>query len=184
MNSSPTTQFPVRKGAGPWARLLYGVLTVVFGALGAGAVALLAQFQILTTELAGTRRELAATQERVARLERRLEEGPVDQAFRQLPGARGRPTGEEEQLQPPLQLSREEVQVVKDYIKVPPAPPGATNLIKQGAVVPIGALAPLPSQITDKLPKLLGARFMTDNAGAIVIVRRGSRSADAIITSY
>ena len=81
----------------------------------------------------------------------------------------------------PLELSREEVQLVKDYIKVPPAPPGTSPAIQIGAVVPPGLLVPLPPQIGEKYPRLIGSRYMTDRNGAIVIVTRGSRHADAIV---
>src|SRR5262245_23323258 len=139
MHGSMTPQFPTRKGSGRWGKsLFYGALSVAFGALGAGAVGLLAQLQSLTVELAAARRDLAATKERIGRLEKRLEEGPIDQAFRQLPGARARPSDEEDQPQQPLQLSREEIQVVKDYIKLPPPPPGVIGLVTLGSVVPVG----------------------------------------------
>jgi hypothetical protein len=39
---------------------------------------------------------------------------------------------------------------------------------------------PLPSPLTDKIPKLLGARFTIRN-GAIIILKRGSRQADAVL---
>ena len=70
---------------------------------------------------------------------------------------------------------------MRDYIKVPPAPPGTAPTIKIGAVVPPAALVPLPQQIGEKVPKLIDARFTTDRNGAIVIVRSGSRHADAVI---
>jgi hypothetical protein len=43
-----------------------------------------------------------------------------------------------------------------------------------------GGTTPLPSPLMEKIPKLLGARFTTRN-GSIVIVRRDSRRADAIL---
>jgi hypothetical protein len=43
-----------------------------------------------------------------------------------------------------------------------------------------GALIPLPSQLTDKVPKLLGAKFTTRN-GAIIISTKNSRRADAVL---
>ena len=81
----------------------------------------------------------------------------------------------------PLELSREEVQLVKDYIKVPPAPPGTSPAIQIGAVVPPGLLVPLPPQIGEKYPRLIGSRFMTDRNGAIVIVTRGGRNLDVVV---
>ena len=81
----------------------------------------------------------------------------------------------------PLELTREEVQLVRDYIKVPPAPPGTAATIQLGGVVPAATLVPLPQQIGGKCPRLIGARFTTDRNGAIVIVGRGSRHVDAIV---
>ena len=42
------------------------------------------------------------------------------------------------------------------------------------------ATIPLPSPLMEKIPKLLGARFTTRN-GSIIIVRRDSRQADAVL---
>jgi hypothetical protein len=45
-----------------------------------------------------------------------------------------------------------------------------------------GAMIPLPSQLTEKVPKLLGAKFTTRN-GAIIIIKRNSRQADAVLAA-
>ena len=79
----------------------------------------------------------------------------------------------------PLNLSREEVQIIKDYIK--PAPFAGTPAppINVGDPVSIGTF-PLPPLVTDQVPKLLGARFAIRN-GVIVIVKRDSRQADFVL---
>jgi hypothetical protein len=41
-------------------------------------------------------------------------------------------------------------------------------------------MIPLPSPVTDKIPKLLGARFAIRN-GTIIIVRKGSHQVDAVL---
>jgi hypothetical protein len=41
-------------------------------------------------------------------------------------------------------------------------------------------MIPLPSQLTDKVPKLVGGKFTTRN-GVIIIVKRDSRQADAVL---
>jgi hypothetical protein len=41
-------------------------------------------------------------------------------------------------------------------------------------------MIPLPSQLTEKVPKLLGAKFTTRN-GTIIIIKRASRRADAVL---
>jgi hypothetical protein len=166
--------------------LVTGVMLLAMSAAGAfGAVTVYGQIKGLKAELASARRELAGAKDRLARLERRLDTAAPQSA--QPQGNLGRPDGAGSvRIDAPapglLELSREEVQLVRDYIKLPPAPPGAVQTMALGAPVPDTMLMPLPSQITDKFPRLLGARFATDRNGAIVIVRRGSRSADAVIS--
>ena len=154
----------------------YAVLVILVAATVFGGVILLGQINSLKSELANARRELVGAKDRIARLERRLDTmaQPADPPSRPV---RGREAADAA----PLELSREETQLVRDYIKVPPAPPGAAATIALGAMVPEAMLAPLPQQISEKFPRLLGARFTTDRNGAIIIVRRGSRSADAVI---
>ena len=150
------------------------ICTVIFLA-GAGAAFLVVQINGLRNELTGVRRELTSAKDRIARLERKSEEPPFSQRFNEMTQKQA------EDRRPPLELSREEAQLVRDYIKVPPAPPGTAPTIQIGAVVPPAALVPLPPQVSEKVSKLIGARFTTDRNGAIVIVGRGSRHADAIV---
>jgi len=77
-----------------------------------------------------------------------------------------------------LNLSREEIQLVRDYIKPPPVA-GSGEPIKIGDPL-MGGTSPFPSPITDRVPKLLGARFNIRN-GIIVITLNGSNHADAVI---
>ena len=80
---------------------------------------------------------------------------------------------------PALTLSREEVQLLREYIK--PAPSAGTAEPALNVGDPVGsATIPLPSQLMDKIPKLLGARFTTRN-GAIIITGNNSRRADAVV---
>jgi hypothetical protein len=119
---------------------------------------------------------MTAAKDRITRLERKSEEPLISQSFNELAQKQG-----DVRQRAALELSREEAQLVRDYIKVPPAPPGTAPTIQIGAVVPPAMLMPLPQQVVDKAPKLVGARFATDRNGAIVIVRSGSRQADAVI---
>jgi hypothetical protein len=168
--------------------LVTGVMLLLIVAAGAfGAVTVYGQIKGLKAELASARRELAGAKDRLSRLERRVDTAGPQSA--QPQGNLGRPDGvgsvrADASAAGPLELSREEVQLVRDYIKLPPAPPGSVQTMALGAPVPDTMLMPLPSPITDKFPRLLGARFATDRNGAIVIVRRGSRSADAVITQH
>jgi len=164
-----------RRSRGAKAGLFAAVCAGIFLA-GAGAAFLVTQISGLRSELSSVRRELAGAKDRLARLERKAEEQPFAQRFNDVAQKQA-----DDRPRVPLELSREEVQLVRDYIKVPPAPPGTAGTIQLGAVVPPAALVPLPQQIGDKFARLIGARFTTDRNGAIVIVGRGSRHADAII---
>jgi hypothetical protein len=80
-----------------------------------------------------------------------------------------------------LELSYNDAQLLRSYIKVPPSPRGTPPTIRPGALVPDAVLLPVPPQISEKIPILQGARFTTDRNGAIILVREGSRRADAVI---
>jgi hypothetical protein len=92
---------------------------------------------------------------------------------------KNRPPGEIRADQTALNLSREEIQLIKDYIKPAPSAGAAAATINVGDPVE-GAMIPLPSQLTDKVPKLVGGKFTIRN-GAIIIVKRDSRQADAVL---
>ena len=156
--------------AGLFAAVLVALVLIVIGAVGVHA-----QLDALKNELSGIRRELIGARDRIAQLERKVVEEPARQANEAARRVEERPR---------LELTREEVQLIRDYIKIPPAPAGAAATIQIGAVVPPGLLVPLPQQIGEKSPKLIGARFMTDQNGAIVIVSRTSRQADAIVAPH
>jgi len=164
-----------RRSRGAKAGLVATICVVIF-LLGAGAAFLLAQLNGLRHELTNVRRELTGAKDRIARLERKGEEPLISQSFNELAKKQS-----DVRQGAVLELSREEAQLVRDYIKVPPAPPGTAPTIQIGAVVPPAMLVPLPQQVSEKVPKLIGARFTTDRNGAIVIVRSGSRQADAIV---
>jgi hypothetical protein len=79
-----------------------------------------------------------------------------------------------------LNLSPEEIHLIRDYIKpVPIAGPATLPSITVGDSVTTGTI-PLPSPLTDKIPKLLGGRFTIRN-GAIVILKRDSHQAYAVL---
>jgi hypothetical protein len=159
---------------------VFFLLVLMSLAVGAGVTGY-RQLADVKADLAAARRDLAAMKERVARLERVTAEpsGEPTAAPRARDGATSKGLAP---AQPPLELTREEVQLVRDYIKLPPPAPGATPAIALGSPVPEQTLLPLPPQIGEKALRLLGARFTTDRNGAIVIVRPGSRRADAIIS--
>ena len=71
---------------------------------------------------------------------------------------KNQPGGEIRPAQTGLNLSREEIQLIRDYIKPAPTTGPAAPAINVGDPVD-GAMIPLPSPLTDKVPKLLGAKF-------------------------
>ena len=81
-----------------------------------------------------------------------------------------------------LILSRDEIQLIRDFIKPATIAGSAAPAINVGD--PVGsATIPLPSPLTEKVPKLLGARFTTRN-GSIIIIRKDSRRIDAVLGPY
>jgi hypothetical protein len=147
------------------------------------AVIAFGQIQSLKSDVAALRRELPPVKERVARLEQvEKEKRDLDQqeeAQNRTDAEKNKPDGEMRTNQTALELSRDEIRLIRDYIKPAPSADAAAPAINIGDAV-TGAMIPLPSQLTEKVPKLLGGKFMIRN-GAIIIVKRDSRQADAVL---
>jgi hypothetical protein len=164
---------------------VFALLSLLVIILCAGAVASLTQIRSLKSEIASLQRELFPLKERLAKLDQ------VEKAKRDLDQqkeAQNKATENSKAFlegraeRAPLNLSREEVQLIREYIK--PAPFTGTAAPATNVGDPItGGTIPLPSSLTDKIPKLVGARFAIRN-GAIVIVKRDSRQADAVLPPY
>ncbi|MBH5369038.1 hypothetical protein HZZ16_12995 [Bradyrhizobium sp. CNPSo 4016] len=142
----------------------------------AGAAIALAQIRSLKMEISSLQRELSILKERPSRM---------DQAekAREAKDAKARDEADRRLAaiphQAPLNLSREEVQLIREYIK--PAPPSAPSAAPVSVGDPVAwPTIPFPSPVTEKVPKLLGARFTIRN-GAILVVRRDSRQVDAVL---
>jgi len=139
------------------------------------------QMQSLKSDVAALRRELLPVRERIAKLEQiEKEKRDLDQQEE----AQNRPEkntsgGEIRTNQTALDLSRDEIRLIRDYIKPAPSADAAAPAINVGDAV-TGAMIPLPSQLMEKVPKLLGGKFTIRN-GVIIIVRRDSRQADAVL---
>jgi hypothetical protein len=132
-----------------------------------GAAIALGQIKLLKSEIDRLRRELFPLSERLAKLE---------QIEKNTPGVEiNRPTAS----QTILELSPEEIQLIRDYIKPAPYSGPVGPAINVGDPV-TATMIPLPSPLTDKIPKLVGARFAIQN-GAIIIVRRNSRNAEIVL---
>ncbi|MGY2805172.1 hypothetical protein ACVIHF_001902 [Bradyrhizobium sp. USDA 4506] len=146
----------------------------------AAAIAL-GQLSSLKSDMAALRREIAPLRERLTRLEQvevaKREAAQQQDAQDKAEAEKKLPDGAGEQAA--LSLSREEIQLIREYIKAAPSAGAAVAPINVGDPI-TGGMIPLPSSLTEKVPRLLGARFATRN-GAIVISTRNSRRVDAVL---
>ncbi|MCP1756904.1 hypothetical protein [Bradyrhizobium elkanii] len=146
----------------------------------AAAIAL-GQLSSLKSDIAALRREVAPLRERLARLEQvevaKRDAAQQEDAQNKAEADKKLPDGAGEQAA--LSLSREEIQLIREYIKAAPSAGAAVAPINVGDPI-TGGMIPLPSSLTEKLPRLVGARFATRN-GAIIISTRNSRRVDAVL---
>ncbi|WP_375048868.1 hypothetical protein [Bradyrhizobium sp. 8-10B] len=146
----------------------------------AAAIAL-GQLTSLKSDIAGLRREIAPLRERLARLEQvevaKREAAQQEDAQNKAEADKKLTDSAGEQAA--LSLSREEIQLIREYIKAAPSAGAAVAPINVGDPI-TGGMIPLPSSLTEKLPRLVGARFATRN-GAIIISMRNSRRVDAVL---
>src|SRR5882757_4813691 len=149
----------------------------------AGAVLALTQIRSLKTEIATLQRELSPLKERVAKadLADRAKQDVNQQREAKLKSGieKNRAGPDPRTDQAALNLTAEEVRLIRDFVKPAPAAGTPAPTINVGDTVSIGTI-PLPSQLIEKVPKLLGARFTTRN-GSIIILRRDSRQADVVL---
>jgi hypothetical protein len=158
-------------GGATFAFLAFLVITIC-----AGAVVALTHINALKTEIASLQRELLPLRERLARFDQAEK---VREAETKATAKTSKAWAQDLSPPAPLTFSREEVQLIREYIK--PAPFGGPAAPAVNVGDPFtGGTIPFPSPLTDKVPKLLGARFAIRN-GAIVIVRKDSRRADAVL---
>ena len=163
-------------GVGGAAFALLSLLVVVACI---GAAIALGQIKSLKSDIAMLQREVFSVRERLARSElAEKAKRDLDQQ-EELKAEKNKPGGEIRADQTALNLSREEIQLIRDYIKAAPSAGAAAATINVGDPVE-GGVIPLPSQLTDKLPKLLGGKFTIRN-GKIIIIKRDSRQADAVL---
>jgi hypothetical protein len=167
------------RAAGARGALLAGLSLLVI-LIGAGALVAINQIKSLKTEIATLERALP-NKKQAAKSE------PVEGRKDDQRDDRGKTSTDKASGAAPiraavsgLSLSPEEIHLVRDYIK--PAPsvgPATLPSITVGDSVTTGTIA-LPSPLTDKIPTLKGGRFTIRN-GAIVILKRDSHQADAVL---
>ena len=148
-----------------------------------GAAIALTQIRSLKLENAALHREFEPLKGRIAELEQAEK---TRRQTEQQQSAKDEPAIEKRarfgEAQAAWDLSTEEAQLVREYIKPAPSAGAPANTVKVGDVMD-GAMIPLPSPLTEKVPKLLGAKFAIRN-GVIIIVRKDSRQVDAVITAH
>lgn len=171
-----------------WAPTLGGALVAVFGLTSVVAAILAAmafsQLKSVKVDVSAAREELMLAEERTARLERQLEKALRNFDQQQAKASAQTQTSalkENRADRPSFQLTQDETQLIRSYIKASPVSSEATATISVGGRLPDTPLLPLPSQIAGKAPRLAGSRFTIDRNGAIVISLRKSRQADAVI---
>ncbi|MBR1266145.1 hypothetical protein JQ629_01335 [Bradyrhizobium sp. AUGA SZCCT0222] len=158
------------------------LLTLLVLVMCAGAVIALTQIRSLKSEIATLQRELSPLRERAARadfLERAKQKADQQTESQNKSGAEKKAGADPRTEQAALNLTPEEIRLIRDFIKPAPAAGTPAPAIKVGDTVGIATI-PLPSPLMEKIPKLLGARFTTRN-GSIIILRRDSRQADLVL---
>jgi hypothetical protein len=166
-----------RRSGANMERGMFALLSLLVIVSCAGAVAALIQVKSLKSELAALQRELLPLKVRVATLDQ-IEKGK--ETPDKVSDQKNQSSRESRAEEAPLLLSREEIQLIRDYIKpAPVAVDSSTAPISVGDPV-TGPTIPFPSPVTEKVPKLLGARFAIKNS-TIIIVKKDSRQADAVL---
>jgi hypothetical protein len=158
----------------------FAVLSLLVVVTCVGAAIALGQIKSLKSDIALLHRELLPLRERLGRLEQA--ERTKKDSDQQEEAQNKSDTEKNKEIrtdQSALNLSREEIQLIREYIKPAPVAGAAAPATNVGDPVE-GGMIPLPSQLTDKVPKLVGGKFSIRN-GAIIIVKRDSRQADAVL---
>lgn len=169
-----------------WPKHSGVILTALIGVtlVATAAVLIADRFRGLRDNAAQMQRQISSMEQRIGRLELQME----TLLAKRLPEANaapnradgGAPT-KDATGKLPAALARSDIDVIRDYIKMPPPPAGVAPTISLGMPVGNHVLVPLPTQVTDKVPRLAGARFTTDRNGSIVIVMENGGRADFII---
>ena len=194
----PATSVAAAQQMRQWTGAVGGILVTVLGMTSVVAAVLAAmafsQLKAVKADVLVAREELMLAQEHATRLERQLDKAvqEFDQRLTkaaeqaQTNAAQNNPvqanTGKEARVErPSFQLTPDEIQLIRSYIKASPATSEVGATISAGEELRDATMLPLPSQIATKSPRLAGGRFKIDRNGAIIISLRKSRLADAVI---
>jgi hypothetical protein len=162
---------------------LLAVLSLVVILIGAGLFIGVNQIKTLKSEITALERQLVPLKKQAANVDQQQKRSGAEQLHKQplSPGATetGKSPVENRAAATALVLSPDDVRLIREYIKPAPFAGAAAPPINVGDPVTIATI-PLPSPLTDKVPKLLGSRFTIRN-GAIIILKRDSHQADAVL---
>jgi hypothetical protein len=153
--------------------------------VGAGLFIGVSQIKSLKSEITALERQLVPLKKQAANADQQEKKNIEEQKNQPLipglteKGKNSTENGPLPRLPTTLQLSPDEMRLIREYIKPAPFTGTAAPPINIGDPVNVATI-PLPSPLTDKVPKLLGARFTIRN-GAIVIVKRDSHQADVVL---
>jgi hypothetical protein len=147
-----------------------------------GAVIAFVQIRSLRSDIAALRRELLPLKTGLGQLElvEQARKASEENAPSQNAGLKqAGPDNAPSNVEATLNLSADEIQLIRDYIKPAPSAGSSALNIKIGDLIG-SATIPLPPSLTEKVPRLAGARFTTRN-GAIAISTKGSLRADVVL---
>ncbi|TWC07565.1 hypothetical protein FBZ93_101858 [Bradyrhizobium macuxiense] len=144
----------------------------------AAAIAL-GQISTLKSDNAALRRELVPLRDRLAKLEQDAAKREAAEQNAAQDKAEAEKAADAASEQAALNLSREEIQLIREYIKAAPSAGAGAPAVNVGDPI-TGGMIPLPSALTQKVPRLVGARFAT-RSGTIIISTRNSRRVDAVL---
>lgn len=140
-------------------------------------VVLIVQFRALKTDMEKVDYDFAMMKARVNQLEKVARQTGNEQSE----AASKRSAPKVQLKQPSLVLGNADVQIVRQFIKVPPPQLGVQAKLSVGDDVAHLTVSPIPIALADALPKLRGASFSIDHDGSIVIIGMGSNRIDAVI---
>jgi hypothetical protein len=140
-------------------------------------VVLIVEFRALKTDMEKMNYDFATMKARVNQLEKVAHQISNEQSVT----ASNRNAPKAQLKQPPLVLGDADVQIVRQFIKVPPPQLGVQAKLSVGDDIAQLTASPIPMALADALPKLRGASFSIDHNGSIVIIGVGSNRIDAVI---
>jgi hypothetical protein len=174
-------QIPKDRAAGIGGAVL-ALLSLLVIVIAGGAVIAVNHIKSLKAEIATLQRELVVIKNETARLEAAESKREADQNDNQgrLGTEKTAGFGQSRQAASALSLSPDEIRAIREYIKPAPIADQAISPSMNVGDHITESTIPLPSLLTDKVPKLVGAKFTIHN-GAIVIIKRDSHQVDAVL---